>query len=348
MRIGAYIKDKGIEILLSLILLFLIIWLMIIFKLNIVALVIISGLVFLIEAAKLLYDYFRKEKFYTSLINNAARLDKAYLVLETLEAPNFLEGKLLMEALYDIDKSMAENVNMYVSARKEYREYIERWIHEVKLPLSAISLKLHNMLNSENKPDPAVLDSYKKIQAEVNRITEYVDQVLYYSRSENAEKDYHISKSRLGSIIHPVVMDFRETLLDGNIDLRIDVNGEAEVNTDTKWLRFILGQLISNSIKYRKTDTESYIKIYSEEDENSIWLYVEDNGIGISEEDIKRVFDKSFTGKNGKIKAQSTGMGLYIVKELAGKLGHTVGIESSENEWTRVCIEINKNDFYDV
>ncbi len=348
MKAGTYLKDKGIEILLSLILLFLTFWLMMIFKLNIVAIVIISGLMIVIETAKLFYDYFRKKKFYTSLTENVARLDKAYLVLETLEAPNFLEGKLLVDALYDIDKSMAENVNIYVSARKEYKEYIERWIHEVKLPLSAIGLKLHNMINSENAPDPAAMDSYKKIQAEVNRITEYVNQILYYSRSENAEKDYHISKSQLGSIIHPVVMDFRETLLEGNIDLLLDVNGQAEVNTDSKWLRFILGQLISNSIKYRKTDTKSYIKIYSEEDENSIKLYVEDNGIGIPEEDIKRVFDKSFTGKNGKIKAQSTGMGLFIVKELTGKLGHAVSIESSVNEWTRVCLQINKNDFFDV
>ncbi len=343
MKIGSFLKDKGIEIILSLVLLFLAVWLMIIFGLNYVAIVIIAGLIFLVETAKLLYDFFRKKRFYTELLNNVERMDKAYYVLETLKSPGFLEGKLLCDALYDIEKSMADNVNLYVSARREYTEYIETWIHEVKLPLSAISLKIHNMLSSETKPDPETTENYKKIQAEVNRITEYVDQVLYFSRSENAEKDYHISKVTLGSLIHPTVMDFKETLLDGKIDLRIDIDPDAEVYTDTKWLRFILGQIISNSIKYRKTDVDSYIKIYSEQGEKSVKLFIEDNGVGIPEEDLKRVFEKSFTGKNGKTRAQSTGMGLYIVKELAGKLGHGITVESAEKEWTRVCLNITSN-----
>lgn len=347
MRLKDYLKDKGVEIILSLVLLILITWLMLIFRLNTAALIIIDVLMVLTESAKVTIGFIRKRKFYDSLSNNVKRLDKAYLVLETLERPDFLEGQIICDILYEIDKSMMENVGIYVQNSKEYAEYIEAWIHEVKLPLSAISLKIHNMLNTEDL-DPDLRDNYKKIQAEVGRITEYVDQALYYSRSENAEKDYHIQEVTIGSIVHDSVMDFRETLLDNRIDLKVEVDSSQKVNTDPKWMRFIIGQILSNSIKYRREDVESYIKIGTEIKENSVILSIEDNGVGIYPEDLKRVFEKSFTGKNGLGKARSTGMGLYIVKELCEKLGLDVSIDSRQGEWTRVSIQVYKDMYYEM
>ncbi|MBR4276992.1 MAG: sensor histidine kinase, partial [Lachnospiraceae bacterium] len=188
----------------------------------------------------------------------------------------------------------------------------------------------------------------KKIQAEVGRITEYVDQALYYSRSENAEKDYHIQEVTIGSIVHDSVMDFRETLLDNRIDLKVEVDSSQKVNTDPKWMRFIIGQIISNSIKYRREDVDSYIKIGTEVKDNSVILSIEDNGVGIYPEDLKRVFEKSFTGKNGLGKARSTGMGLYIVKELCEKLGLDVSIDSRQGEWTKVSIRVYKDMYYEM
>lgn len=347
MKLKDYLKDKGVEIILSLVLLILITWLMLIFRLNTAALIIIDVLMVLTESAKVTIGFIRKRKFYDSLSNNVKRLDKAYLVLETLERPDFLEGQIICDILYEIDKSMMENVGIYVQNSKEYAEYIEAWIHEVKLPLSAISLKIHNMLNTGDL-DPDLRDNYKKIQAEVGRITEYVDQALYYSRSENAEKDYHIQEVTIGSIVHDSVMDFRETLLDNRIDLKVEVDSSQKVNTDPKWMRFIIGQILSNSIKYRREDVDSYIKIGTEVKDNSVILSIEDNGIGIYPEDLKRVFEKSFTGKNGLGKARSTGMGLYIVKELCEKLGLDVSIDSRQGEWTRVSIQVYKDMYYEM
>ena len=347
MRLKDYLKDKGVEIILSLVLLILITWLMLIFRLNTAALIIIDVLMVLTESAKVTIGFIRKRKFYDSLSNNVKRLDKAYLVLETLERPDFLEGQIICDILYEIDKSMMENVGIYVQNSKEYAEYIEAWIHEVKLPLSAISLKIHNMLNTKDL-DPDLRDNYKKIQAEVGRITEYVDQALYYSRSENAEKDYHIQEVTIGSIVHDSVMDFRETLLDNRIDLKVEVDSSQKVNTDPKWMRFIIGQILSNSIKYRREDVDSYIKIGTEVKDNSVILSIEDNGVGIYPEDLKRVFEKSFTGKNGLGKARSTGMGLYIVKELCEKLGLDVSIDSRQGEWTRVSIQVYKDMYYEM
>ncbi|MBR1861789.1 MAG: sensor histidine kinase [Lachnospiraceae bacterium] len=347
MRFRDYLKDKGVEIILSLVLLTAAVWLMVVFKLNTAAVIIIAVLILITEAAKITYGYLRKRKFYNALAENVRRLDKAYLVLETLERPDFLEGKILCDILYEIDKSMIENVGLYIKSSREYAEYIEVWIHEVKLPLSAISLKLHNMLGSGDI-SPEMRDNIKRLQNETNRITEYVDQVLYYSRSENAEKDYHIQEVTIGSIVHDTVMELRETLLDNKIDLRIEINPEIRVNTDPKWLKFMIGQIISNSIKYRRENTDSYVKILSWEDEASVTLCIEDNGMGIYPEDIKRVFEKSFTGKNGTGRARSTGMGLYITKELSEKLGHNICVDSVQGEWTKVFITIRKDRFYEM
>ena len=119
----------------------------------------------------------------------------------------------------------------------------------------------------------------------------------------------------------------------------------TSANSDKKWLEFIINQIINNSIKYKK-ENESIIKIESSENKDKVILEIYDNGIGIPEKELKRVFDKSFTGTNGRDKVKSTGMGLYIIKKLCDKLGHNISIESKENEYTEVILEFGKNDVY--
>ena len=133
-------------------------------------------------------------------------------------------------------------------------------------------------------------------------------------------------------------------MLENNIEFEVDLKAFS-VNSDKKWLEFIINQVINNSIKYKK-ENESIIKIESSENKDKVTLEIYDNGIGIPEKDLKRVFDKSFTGTNGRDKVKSTGMGLYIVKKLCDKLGHNISIESKENEYTKVILEFGKNDVY--
>ena len=119
------------------------------------------------------------------------------------------------------------------------------------------------------------------------------------------------------------------------------------VLTDAKWMEFMLNQIVNNSIKYKdKTKAESYIKMSAAEDKKCVVLEILDNGIGINASDLPRVFDKSFTGENGREFSKATGMGLYIVKKLCDKLGHAITIESVKGEYTRVKITFYKNDFY--
>ncbi len=285
----------------------------------------------------LLLPYFRKKKFYDYLLANIEALDKSYLVLETLTKPEFYEGELLYQALYEINKSMNENVRLIEESLQDFKEYIEMWIHEVKIPLSTLVLMSNNHKDQFDK----------KTKLQLKRLENYVDQVLYYARSENAEKDYLIKEVNLSKVIKNVGLKNMDDLLENKIDYIVE-NVGYKILTDSKWLEFIVDQIINNSIKYKRNIKNSYIKIFVHDEKEKITLILEDNGMGIKESDLKQVFDKSFTGENGRNTNKSTGMGLFIAKNMCGKLGHKIDIESVYNQYTRVFITFAKNKYYDV
>ena len=285
----------------------------------------------------ILTDYFRKKGFYNTLINNTNKLDKKYLVLETLYKPDFYEGKIAYDTLYDINKSMTENVKKHNDQLTDFKEYIEMWIHEIKVPIASLVLQIHNNKDKKSK------DILKKI----NKIDELTEQILYYVRTESIEKDYLIKDSNLNKIVGEVALKNKDYLLENKINFVCD-NLNYDVLTDSKWLVFILNQIVNNSIKYKKEKGDAILKIYAENNKKSVKLIIEDNGIGIIESDLPRVFDKSFTGYNGRIRHKSTGMGLFIAKSLCDRLGHKIEIESKQNEYTKVIITFSKNDYYCV
>ena len=337
MNFKGYLKDKLFAILITFITLGTVYLIFMAFKINTEMVIAILVIWLVSNSMILLIDYFRKKKFYSELLDNIEGLDKSYLVLETLENPEFYEGKLLYQALYEIDKSFLENVNKIEKSQKDFKEYVEMWIHEVKIPLASLILTLNNHKNELNP----------KIKTQIKRLEDYVDQVLYYVRSENAEKDYLIKEISLGNIIRNVGLKNMDDLLENNIEFIVE-NANVKVLSDSKWLEFILNQIINNSIKYRREDVDSFIKIYCLSSNDSVTLILEDNGVGISEFDLPRVFDKTFTGSNGRNNVKSTGMGLFIVKNLCAKLGHKIIIDSVSGEYTKVFITISKNEFYDV
>lgn len=336
MKFRDYIKDKLYYIFITFIILVISFLLFRAFRVD-KEIIISILIIFLVgNSLILLIDYFRKRKFYSELLSNINKLDKAYLVLEMLDEPEFLEGKLLYQALYDINKSMCENVNMIDNSRKDFKEYVEMWIHEVKIPLASLILTINNHKNDINP----------KIKSQLKRLEDYVDQVLFYVRSENAEKDYLINEVNLGNVIKNIGIKNMDDLLENNIEFIVDkVN--VSVMSDSKWLEFVLGQIINNSIKYKRNIKNSYIKINTFEKDNKVTLTIEDNGIGIKKSDLNQVFSKSFTGENGRIRSKSTGMGLYIVKNMCERLGHKISIESEVGNYTRVSITFSKDRFYD-
>lgn len=329
MKISRYLKDKLNSILVFILFYIIILVLLIIFKTKRELNIFILFLLLIMGIILLLLDFFRKRNFYNKLIENISDLDQKYLILEFMNEPDFYEGKILYELLYEINKSYIEKMNEYKKNVNSFKEYVEMWIHEVKLPISTMVLLNHN-----HKLD-------KRMNNQLNKIDNYIDQILYYVRSENAEKDYIIKETSIKKIINNVLLKNKDDIIENNIELEVEIKDE-KILTDGKWMEFILNQIINNSIKYRQSNPIIKIKYKN----NLLEIY--DNGIGIKESDKKRVFDKMFTGENGKENIKSTGMGLYIAKEMCSKLGHEIMIESEENKYTCVKITFKQNDYYNV
>lgn len=337
MKFSKYLIDKFLSILIASFSYFVILFLLLAFRIDMALIVGITFVFLLMCSLLLMINYFRKKKFYDELCGNVESLDKKYLILETISKPNFYEGQLLYQNLYEIDKSMTENVRNRQREVIDFKEYVEMWIHEVKIPISSL------MLFSHNHPDKFS----KKYLEQVRKLDNYVDQVLYYVRSNYTEEDFVIKKVQLEKIIGNVLMKNKDDLLENKIDLEVNLNG-LEVYTDSKWLEFILNQIINNSVKYKNDFLNSFVKIEAILQDDKTILSIYDNGIGIPKKDLKNVFKKSFTGENGRTKTKSTGMGLYIADKLCKKMGHVLEVYSLEGEWTELRIVFGNNDFYKV
>ena len=186
----------------------------------------------------------------------------------------------------------------------------------------------------------------KKYIKQVKRLNDCIDQVLYYVRSNYTQEDFLIKKVNLEKIVSNVLLNNKDDILENNINLDINIHN-IEVFSDFKWLEFIIQQIINNCIKY-KSKNNSIIKITCEDLKDETILSIWDNGIGISKSDLPKVFNKSFTGANGRTSSKSTGMGLYIVHKLCDKLGHKIEISSIKDEYTEVKIIFGKNNLYKV
>lgn len=293
---------------------------------------VVIGLMYSISIIK---EYITKRNFYKNIKSTIDSLEQKYLVTELIKTPSFVEGKLLKDILTEIDKSMIENVNRYKYITQDYKDYIELWIHEIKMPIATSKMIIENNKNNITK----------SIDEELHRVENYIEQVLYYARSSTVEKDYYIKKCKLKDIVNESIKKNKNLLIQqkANINLH-DLN--EYVNTDIKWIIFILNQIIQNSIKYRKKEEKLELEIYSKKGKENIKLYIKDNGIGIKREEIKKIFEKGFTGSNGRNNNQkSTGIGLYLCKKLCKKLGITIEAKSEEKEGTETKITIPKNSY---
>ena len=295
-------------------------------------------IVFFVIILAIIIEFKRKKDYYNQLISNMEDLKEKYLISEIIKTPNFIEGKMLKEILQDTGKSMLENVNYYKNIQEDYKEYIELWIHEVKIPIAASKLIIENNKN----------EITKSIDEELDKVENYIEQALYYARSNAVEKDYIIAKNNLKEIVNSAILKNKSSLLNKRISLKFDNLKEAEVYTDSKWATFIVNQVLQNAIKYSKKDNKK-IEFFSKEESDNVILYVIDNGIGIKKVDIPKVFEKSFTGENGRITGQkSTGIGLYLCKKLCDKLGLGIELNSEKDKGTEVKIIFPKNSYIDL
>ena len=312
MKFWDYIKDSIVSICITICTYLLILFFMCSFGFSKDMILIISIIFLMGFVIRILWEYFRKCRFYNALSDGIYQLDKKYLLSEIVEEPDFLEGRIIHEALYESGKSMSENIDIYRKNTEELQEYIELWVHEIKLPVASLLLMSHNDENGA------------KYEKQLQKIDSYIENVLYYARSENSAKDYIIKPVMLGKVFRDVAVKNRNELQ--SMDVSISADGlDRSVTSDEKWLEFIINQLLSNSMKSFSESRKPELNIYAEETADSIVFHFKDNGIGISTSDLPYIFEKSYTGENGRTHSRSTGMGLYIVKNLCNRLGRNFG-----------------------
>ncbi|MDF2671767.1 MAG: signal transduction histidine kinase [Clostridiales bacterium] len=301
------------------------------------ALSVFIGSLYVIGAAiPLVVEYLGKRDFYNNLLGIFDSLDRKNLIAEMINPPSFKEGIILYEIIKSCNKAMLEEINKYKFIQEEYVEYMELWVHEIKTPISSSKLITQN-----NKGQ--AMDS---ISDELERIEEYVEQVLFYSRSNNVEKDYIVKEVNLQKLCFNVLRENSKLFINNNIGIQTE-NLDENVFSDVKWLQFILSQILTNSVKYSNKES-SLIKITSAKMKNSIVLNIEDNGVGINDSEVPRIFDKGFTGTNGRKNERSTGMGLYICKRLCDKLGLGISADSEYGEGTTISIVFPKGSMTDI
>ena len=334
MKFSYFIKDKILLIVMTLLAIISIEILLLVYQIDFiprlytaVILIIVLGIAFIIE-------YRKKKTFYQELKNNLRELNEKYLISEIIKTPDFYEGKILKEILQETGKSMLENVNYYKNIQEDYKEYIELWIHEIKIPIATSKMIIEN-----NKTKWT-----KSIEEELDKVENYTEQALYYARSNAVEKDYIITKTNLKEIVNNAILKNKSTLLYSKVILELN-DLEKEVYTDSKWATFILNQIIQNSIKYARDDNKK-IELFAREKNDKVILYIKDNGIGIKKGEITRVFEKGFTGDNGRLMGKkSTGIGLYLCKKLCDRLGLGIELNSEKDKGTEVRLIFPKNSY---
>ncbi|WP_196048668.1 sensor histidine kinase [Clostridium saudiense] len=335
MSIIEFIKERMIFLIINLIMFLLVAILMKIVKVSINIILILFLIWFGPILVYMFLEFIKYRRYLNNLINTVENLDRKYLLPEVIEEPRFQEARIINDVLKQCNKSMHEKVKHYKDEQIEYREYIETWVHEIKTPIASAKLILEN--DNSNLSE--------RINYEMKRVEGFIEQVLYYARSSDVSKDYIIKEFSLRSVVMKSVKSNSRDFINKNI--KLDIRGiEGNIFSDEKWVEFIINQIIINAVKF-SIPNEGKVSIYSKVNENNIILTIEDNGVGINEKDIDRVFEKGFTGENGRKFGKSTGIGLYLCKKLCDKLGIGISLNSKENIGTKVNIVFPQGKFTD-
>lgn len=296
-------------------------------------------------ASSLAVSYLRRRSFYRDLAA-AARDSEPRWVTERVHRPDFLEGALVWDMLRAIAKRANDDEAASRRQLMEYREYIETWVHEAKSPLAAAHLMLENL--EERSGDELGYERIEAVGDELRRVEGYIEQALFYARSETVDRDYLIRKHPLSALVASALKANAPALIAAHVAPMTE-HLDYEVFTDEKWAAFILGQIIQNSVKYACAERPVIMFTGSLTDEGlateSVELVVADNGCGVSEADLPRVFEKGFTGENGRTGKRSTGIGLYLVKRLCDKMGVGIAASSEEGAGFAITLRFSTNKY---
>jgi len=285
----------------------------------------------------LILDYIRQRSYFR-------QLDEAYLHASELDAPLRVRSGVTGDQIA-VQRLLQAQHEAYMSELSRYRRqqeihqhFVHQWVHQMKTPISVIDLMIQQAEQAQREEsDPSSNQSLSSLREETERLTRGLDMMLYTARLDKFELDVHVRTVPIHEIARRAVNSYKRLCIKYSIYPQI--TGEASVQTDEKWMVFVVNQLVGNAIKYCKHQKGSKKLLLQIETENGqTALQVKDMGIGIPEHDLPRVFDPFFTGDNGRLVEESTGMGLFLAKSVCGKLGHGISVNSSPGVGTSVTV----------
>lgn len=260
------------------------------------------------------------------------------VLIEFLEEPSWFQQERVLKLFAEFDQEFInemgrvlreknESILKQEENRKEYEEYIESWAHEIKTPLALMTFVM------DNRRDEISAAAYNRLEYSRTKMQEDIERILYYARLKSARSDYFFTELSLKDVCCEVVGEYKVLLQEKNINVITDYEN-LKVFSDRKGVQFLITQVISNAIKYQKEEVGSFIQLSIKLDKanNQTKLLIRDNGIGVKAYDLPFIFEKGFTGEIGEQKKNSTGMGLYLAKQIADHLMVTINVTEDYKE----------------
>lgn len=282
----------------------------------------------LLTSAFLGARYIKRYRYYKKICESPAAME--HMLQKEGRSPEQIQTDLYLQKLYKVYQN---EVQTLYASQTRHLQFMNQWVHQMKTPISVIQLLLQN---------PDDLDK-NSVSEEIDRLKASLDTVLMNARLDTFEQDTQIEQVNLQSLASEIITENKRLFISRQVYPVIDVDEKFHAATDRKWMKFVLGQLITNAVKYT-FEKEKKVYITASCHESHVQLSIRDEGIGIPATDMARVTKAFFTGENGRKTAESTGMGLYIAKEVCKRLGHELTIESAVGQGTTVSILFSNQD----
>ncbi len=271
----------------------------------------------------LAYRYVRNRRMYHRLSEQPEKMEDAFIERATAPMPHSVNE--LVRTQYRL---FQKELQSYEVKQQEHQLFINHWVHQMKTPVSVMQLMVLEM------EDEHLIPKFKK---ELERLNQGLDMALYMARLNNFHEDFHVETISLKDTVTKNINGLKELFIRNGVFPVLEVHSDLKVASDAKWLKFIIYQLMTNAVRYSgERGKKVFLSAYR--NGKDIILEVRDEGVGIPQEDIRRVFEPFYTGKNGRTFGESTGMGLYIVSKICDYLGHSVKLDSEVGKGTTIKI----------
>lgn len=298
------------------------------------------GLVAFFGGCYLLWDYGRYREKYRTLQKLLSAEERSE------ELPQTVSGiEQIYQQIITAQESEKKALITQLDERQQnMADYYTMWTHQIKIPLSAMDLLLQNGYKGAGEAEDLL--TARQLREEVFKTGQYVDMALHYARMESISADLSFTRVDVGELVKGALKKYWILFSGAGLNLFLE-ECHAQVVTDGKWFAFVIEQVLSNALKYTK---EGAISIYGADEagahvkEGCRYLVIEDTGIGIEAGDLPRIFERGFTGYNGRMGNKSTGIGLYLCRQIMDRLGLSIRVESKRNEGTKVFLGIAQEE----